>query len=312
MIEDLARQRDTGDTKQRFVAAGSRASLEECISRLETSLACSEMFKKPEAERTRQRAEDATQTDENKKRRTTTTNPGSPTTDAEGEPGADACGAASGSVDCGPAAPVVPGIFTTDGTVDCVPAASEVTESMCLMSLKQSETLFDQLPLMPQDSGMYAILDEGCNNSVQGLRWHSRARAFLEERGLTMKLISTAKQFTFNGVGGAQTSRGCYMVPVCISGRPELCGTILSHLIDADIPLLLSRPQQSKLAVTKDISDGSVTFSGLPVDAYRTSSGLLAVSIGDVHWIDGEHTPWELYSEELILPFEGHARGSPP
>jgi hypothetical protein len=66
-LEDLARQHET-DSRNRFVAAGFRASLEERVSRLETWLARNEMFKKLEAERTRQRDEHAAQTDENKKR----------------------------------------------------------------------------------------------------------------------------------------------------------------------------------------------------------------------------------------------------
>jgi hypothetical protein len=116
------------------------------------------MLRRLEAERLKQRAEDATQTDENKKRMTMITNPGSPTTDADEGPGADASGTASGSGDRVSAAPVAPGNVTADCSVDCIPAASEVAESMCLVSLKQTETLFDQLPLVPEDSGMYAIL----------------------------------------------------------------------------------------------------------------------------------------------------------
>jgi hypothetical protein len=96
----------------------------------------------------------------------------SPTTDAEVDQ--DAKDDGTGGRD--PAAPAPPASGSDDRDT-AAPASSMAT---CLMSLKQSESLFDQLPLMPEDSGMYAILDECCNNSVHGLRWHSRARVFLE------------------------------------------------------------------------------------------------------------------------------------
>ena len=157
---------------------------------------------------------------------------------------------------------------------------------------------FDQLP-MTSDDGLFAILDEGCNNSVHGYSWHQKAERHLAERGLRMKKIPSGP-FHFNGVGGTMESMGCYCIPICIGAEPRLCGVIHSHCIATDIPLLISRPQQSKLNVMKQMSSGKLQVGGFDIQAYRTSTGLIAIDVGTYYMSEPE-TPWCLYANELVL-----------
>jgi hypothetical protein len=297
-LEDIARELGEKDGRCRFVSVGNSASLDTRIRRLEGWFHRYEVFERLDTERAKQKTEDA----EHKRRKTMTTEPASPTTDAEGERDGVADGAAASSRDHVPVAPAAHDDDEAYGTVDCVSAAADVTESFCLMSIREHKGTFDTLPVVPEDSGMFAILDEGCNNSVHGRKWHEAAEKYLAERGLKMKLIATANQICFNGVGGARPSLGCYMIPVAIGNRPDLCGTIMSHMIEADIPLLISRPQQTKLGVCKNMATGELFFGDSAAEAYRTESGLLAVSLGDFDCVSEQQTPWILYSEKWIVP----------
>ena len=76
----------------------------------------------------------------------------------------------------------------------------------------------------------------------------------------------------------------------------------MSHMIEADIPLLLSRPQQTKLGVCKNMATGDLYFGDSAAEAYRTESGLLAVSLGDFDCVSEQQTPWIFCSQELVVP----------
>ena len=122
-----------------------------------------------------------------------------------------------------------------------------------------------------------ALLDTGAPSTVCGLIWFS---VFIEsltkkEKG-EIKELKSDKNFRF-GDGKVVKAINQKIIPVTICGKEILLKT---HVVNCDIPLLLSRESMKNLKCMIDLDEDKLWIDGQCQDLIVTESGHLLVTIG--------------------------------
>ena len=141
-----------------------------------------------------------------------------------------------------------------------------------------------------QSSGVYAVLDEGCNSTVHGTEWISNAAKKLSNLGYSTRFSSKAAR-TFKGLSGETETLGGRHIPFSImglDGESRVPGVLESHEIKGTAPLLLSLYAQAQLGISKDLRTNlyGVRLPSsdrlIPIQMYATrDSGLLCINLTD-------------------------------
>ena len=141
-----------------------------------------------------------------------------------------------------------------------------------------------------QSSGVYAVLDEGCNSTVHGTEWISNAAKKLSNLGYSTRFSSNAAR-TFKGLSGETETLGGRHIPFSImglDGESRVPGVLESHEIKGTAPLLLSLYAQAQLGISKDLRTNlyGVRLPSsdrlIPIQMYVTrDSGLLCINLTD-------------------------------
>ena len=141
-----------------------------------------------------------------------------------------------------------------------------------------------------QSSGVYAVLDEGCNSTVHGTEWISNAAKKLSNLGYSTRFSSNAAR-TFKGLSGETETLGGRHIPfsiVGLDGESRVPGVLESHEIKGTAPLLLSLYAQAQLGICKDLRTNlyGVRLPSsdrlIPIQMYVTKdSGLLCINLTD-------------------------------
>ena len=141
-----------------------------------------------------------------------------------------------------------------------------------------------------QSSGVYAVLDEGCNSTVHGTEWISNAAKKLSNLGYSTRFSSNAAR-TFKGLSGETETLGGRNIPFSImglDGESRVPGVLESHEIQGTAPLLLSLYAQAQLGICKDLRTNlyGVRLPSsdrlIPIQMYVTrDSGLLCINLTD-------------------------------
>ena len=120
---------------------------------------------------------------------------------------------------------------------------------------------------------VWVMLDEGCNSTCHGSRWHAHTTKVLSKHGLKMeKLDHLGGQF--RGVGAARVL-GRWRMPFSIQLRPSelrVHGELESTELDnKEMLMLLSLQAQSQLGLVKDMRQGTASMSDYPTQSLRLS-----------------------------------------
>ena len=168
---------------------------------------------------------------------------------------------------------------------------------MALMSgnaegVTDTHPALEPLPVVDiyQSSGVYAVLDEGCNSTVHGTEWISNAAKKLSNLGYSTRFSSNAAR-TFKGLSGETETLGGRHIPFSImglDGESRVPGVLESHEIKGTAPLLLSLYAQAQLGISKDLRTNlyGVRLPSsdrlIPIQMYVTrDSGLLCINLTD-------------------------------
>ena len=123
-----------------------------------------------------------------------------------------------------------------------------------------------------------AVLDTACTRTVCGRKWLSSYIDLLSSKEKSEVVeIPSNRQFKF-GDGRQVSSEKNVTIPAVIAGKP--C-KISTEVVDADLPLLLSKESLKKAEAVLNLKDDKAMMFGKPVDLEYTSTGHYCVSLTD-------------------------------
>ena len=144
----------------------------------------------------------------------------------------------------------------------------------------------------PEESTWYkAILDLGCSVTVAGQTWVGN---FIRRSNCDTKRYQTESK-SFAGFTGEQVeSREAIILHVVVLGG---YAKLLVHLIEAETPLLLSRPSMAKIQLVIDVRERTVTSKMTKVVHYCKGNGQFLIPLagaksrGEIPTFCGELQP---------------------
>ena len=124
----------------------------------------------------------------------------------------------------------------------------------------------------------HAVVDSGCNKTVCGRIWFDEYVSSLP-RSETLKIESKldTRRFRF-GDGDIFTSTKLYTIPIMVGSKPVKLDT---HIVDADIPLLLSRESLKKAEADIDFQKDVLNLFGEKINLKTSKSGHLMFPLTD-------------------------------
>ena len=122
------------------------------------------------------------------------------------------------------------------------------------------------------ESSGSAVIDTACTRTVCGNKWFKK---FAEEANEVIRTERSNKSFRF-GDGKVVHSFSCATLPAKIGNT--YCN-IDTEIVEADIPLLLSKSSLKKAGTVLDLKNDRATMFNQPVDLEFTSSGHYCVNI---------------------------------
>ena len=121
-----------------------------------------------------------------------------------------------------------------------------------------------------------AVLDTACTKSVSGIEWFETfVESLPEEEVARIKFVPSKCTFKF-GAGPKLNSLGQYSIPATIVGKDV---TIITDVVDADVPLLLSKSAMKKAGIRIDIAEDTAIIFGVKVNLSLTASGHYCIPI---------------------------------
>ena len=130
--------------------------------------------------------------------------------------------------------------------------------------------------LLRSQAAFCAVLDCACSSTVCGTSWFQNYTQMLnDEEKKKIKQFTGGRLFKFGG-GEVLSSIACYEIPAYLAGK-EI--TIITDVVDSDIPLLLSIKAMKKAGIILDLVNDSAEIFGKVVSLNHTSSGHYCVSI---------------------------------
>ena len=145
-----------------------------------------------------------------------------------------------------------------------LPACSDSWENMKKVNAVEEEhaVLFtgyntEEVRRLGVDARNCAVLDSACSSTVCGDNWINNYIQSLDKND-RQKVKQTKGQKVFKFGGGTRLqSKGEYSLPVVIAGKEA---TIITDVVESDIPLLLSRTAMKKAAVKMDLEHDTATI----------------------------------------------------
>ena len=126
------------------------------------------------------------------------------------------------------------------------------------------------------ESRGYAILDSGCSNTVCGETWEKNFIKNLSDSELKeIKVENSNQSFTF-GDGRSVTSIRKVTMPCWMGGQR---GTIITDVVECNIPLLLSRRTMKRVGMKLDFRNDVVNVNGRDIKLKVTKSGHYALPL---------------------------------
>ena len=119
-----------------------------------------------------------------------------------------------------------------------------------------------------------AVLDSGCTQTVCGRKWLDCYTDSLIDEDIIKEKPSTAA-FKF-GKGEPVMSEKKVIIPVVIGSKKV---NLETDVIDADIPLLMSKAAMKKAETVLNFNEDSVTMFGEQQHLLKTSSGHYAIPL---------------------------------
>lgn len=121
-----------------------------------------------------------------------------------------------------------------------------------------------------------AVLDSGASSTVCGAQWFTEYSSSLSEKEKTMIKFETCnKPFRF-GDGKQYYSSKAAIIPANI-GQHKV--SIKTYIIDADIPMLLSKSSMKKGGIELKFASDTISFLGDEIPLQTTTSGLYCLPI---------------------------------
>eukprot|EP00435_Cladocopium_sp_Y103_P073901 s140_g45.t1 len=134
------------------------------------------------------------------------------------------------------------------------------------------------------DEGVWAVLDEGCNSTVCGSEWMTRAIASYATVGYDVVKLSDEPK-PFKGLSGVTKTNASFRIPFAltfVNDSQKLPGIMETHVIDGKVPLLLSQHAQAAMNLVKMMGESKCTVGvdGPEVELCRVKeSGLLCINL---------------------------------
>ena len=146
------------------------------------------------------------------------------------------------------------------------------------MTFFQSDfELEEQVTYLMGETVNKAILDTGAPTTVCGKLWYKMFEESLSEAE-KMEVVTgeSDKSFKF-GDGETITANMTKKIPVTICGNEIL---LITHIVDNDVPLLLSREAITKMKMVIDFEGNQISMGGKFEDMQLTRSGHVVLPIG--------------------------------
>jgi len=125
-----------------------------------------------------------------------------------------------------------------------------------------------------------AVIDSGCSKTVAGNKWVQCYMDQLDEKDLN-KIEQCLSNQTFKfGQGDALASKGKIKLPAKVGSKSILIET---DIVDADIPLLLSKEALKNAGTLLDFNNDQLTMFGEVQTLIATESGHYAIPLTAVH-----------------------------
>jgi hypothetical protein len=147
-------------------------------------------------------------------------------------------------------------------------------ESEIVLFTGYNEFNLEQLAV---DAKNCAVLDTACSSTVCGDGWIKSYLSSLNEKDLEKVVIKEGKKIFKFGAGEKIKSKASYSLPVVLAGKPV---TLVTDVVDSDIPLLLSKNAMKRAKVKLNLVDGTADIFGKQVSLNTTSLGHFCVPIG--------------------------------
>lgn len=130
-----------------------------------------------------------------------------------------------------------------------------------------------------------AVLDSACSSTVCGSAWINTYIDSLNDLDKNrVKKTEGRKMFKFGG-GTRLKSEGEFAIPARIAGKDV---TIITDVVDSDIPLLLSRTAMKTAGVKLNLEDDTAEILGKTMNLNVTSSGHYCIPIDKAEMIPVE------------------------
>ena len=122
--------------------------------------------------------------------------------------------------------------------------AEHVMETESEEAFKVQDYSHEDKQVLMAEAAHAAILDSACTKTVTGRAWKEMYLASLtsDEKNL-VKILPSSTRFKFGGENTVKSDE-CMEFPCTIAGQKT---TVLTDVIDSDIPLLLSKQDMKRL-----------------------------------------------------------------
>ena len=141
---------------------------------------------------------------------------------------------------------------------------------------KEIVMLSDNICLLVEEAGEKGVIDCGCSRTVSGLEWITRYLKKLnnyDEEQVSREESDVKFQF-----GGGETRTSVMKVGLpCMLGNTKV--TIVTEVVDAEIPLLVGTNSLEKAGANLDFGEKKATFFGEEIDLIRTESGHYCIEL---------------------------------
>ena len=132
-----------------------------------------------------------------------------------------------------------------------------------------------------EETSNRALLDTGASETVCGESWLQKYEESLPEVDRSwIKMESCEKNFRFGVKGEAVQSCTKKTIPVTICGTKKLIDV---HLVDNQIPLLLSRMDMKNIGIVIDLPKDQIWVGGKNQDLILTGSGHQVIELGGLN-----------------------------
>ena len=151
---------------------------------------------------------------------------------------------------------------------DCM--AVTVAKSEDVLQVKETEK--------KKEENNEAVLDTGCASSVCGRNpMNVRLRRMKPEIRALVKVAPSSKIFRFGG-GETAKSLGLYTIPVAVGEKNTYLNV---DVVDAPIPLLISKASMKTAGVMIDTRDDSITIFGQKLKLHEVPAGHYAMTLNE-------------------------------